>query len=100
MKQFTRISAALVCAAMLTLTACSGDSGTSGNSQTSSQGGSGTTPATRPTDVGNVDKTEYAEYGFSMKEYDVTNKTVKIFVGPERTKADYRSTTESPGSLN
>ncbi len=99
MKQFTRISAALVCAAMLALTACNGDSGTSGNSQTSSQGGSGTTPATRPTDVGNVDKTEYAEYGFSMKEYDVTNKTVKIFVGPERTKADYLSTTEIPGSF-
>lgn len=45
----------------------------------------------------NTNKNTYADIGLNMKNFNVTNKTLKIFVGPERTKSDFLSVNAVPG---
>lgn len=52
-----------------------------------------------PTEVGDVKKSQYEEFGFSMKNFNVTNKTVKLYVGPGTDKSHMMSATEIPGSM-
>lgn len=57
-----------------------------------------TQAATRATGIsGDTNKNKYAELGLKMKDFKITNKKIRMFVGPERTTSDYLSTTAVPG---
>ena len=73
---------------------------------TSATGGNSTTPGnsttvkapTRATAIASdVDSTKYASIGLDMKKFDVKNKKLRLYTGPEKTVSDYYSTTEVPG---
>lgn len=71
---------------------------TKNNKTTTTRKKGETVAATRATAIASdTDKTKYAELGLKMKEFNITNKKLRMFTGPERTMSDYLSTTAVPG---
>ena len=82
-------------------TATTGNGGTA-ETTTGASGGNATTTKTKaPTRAtaiaDDVDTTKYASIGLDMKKFDVKNKKLRLYTGPEKTVSDYYSTTDVPG---